>query len=160
MLDRTIKVKRVPVLSWDGTSWHFQPHLSVSTSGDAEYSGGLDSFDVSIQDERAGIFTTTGPWQSMEMDSDGILHFKYQHSETATEKTENGTISITISESASMNLTRVDDSHAYATMSAHSSITGSLSGTVDLSGSVTGTRTDETKGEIQLGNGRILLLKQ
>ena len=159
-LDRTITVKRIPILTWDGTSWHFEPHLNISTSGDTGYAGGLDSFDISIQDEYACVFSTNGPWQSMQRDSDGRLTFHYKHSESFSQKIGDETFTVHLDESASMNVSRIDEMHAYATLSGHGTISGDASGSVSVSGSVTGTRTDKTKaGDREMnGCGRILRL--
>lgn len=144
-VDRHITVKRVPILSWNGTSWHFEPHYTVSVNGDMEYSGGLDSFEISIQDEDAGVFTTNSAWESMRLNSDGSLSFSYKFHKTFTETYEGITYSVTIDESASLHMIRVDDSHAYATISAHCSASGDSSGTADVSGNATGNLIESTK---------------
>lgn len=144
-ITKYLYVKRIPIL-WDKTAWSFKPDLAVNASGDAFYSGGLDDITISINDAKAGSFSSNFGWDSMSIDQSGKLTFKYKGTSTKTwEDAKGKKHSATMNESATIEVSRIDENHAHALISGHATVTGDISGEVSVSGQCDGTRIGYTK---------------
>lgn len=155
-IHRYLCVKRVPII-WDKTAWSFEPNLSIQTSGDAFYGGGLDKITVSINDAKTGLFSSSFGWNSMSLDSKGKLTFKYKGTATRTWTDDEGKKhSATMNESATLELTRIDENRAHALVSGHGTCTGELSGSVSVSGQCDGTRIGFTKSEPDIIKSKVI----
>ena len=158
-INRYLYISRIPLV-WDKTAWSFEPKLNVKTSGDAGYGGGLDKITINISDVANGSFTSNFGWNSMSMDSTGKLTFQYKGTATRSWTDEEGKKhSATMNESATLHLTRIDETHAHAFVSGQGSCSGDLSGSVSVSGQCDGTRIGYTKSSDIIDNTNIIRIK-
>lgn len=104
-VERKLPVEQI-IETWDGTQWNCKGNLSISASSDFSYTGALDDFTISIQDAKSGKFSSSIPWNSMQLLDDGNLKFKFHYTYSHSEKIEGETFSVSVVEDGEMILKR------------------------------------------------------
>lgn len=104
-VERKLPVEQI-IQTWDGTQWNCKGNVSISASSDFSYTGALDDFTISIQDAKSGKFSSTFPWNSMQLLDDGSLKFKFHYTYSHSEKIDGETFSVSVVEDGEMVLKR------------------------------------------------------
>lgn len=127
---------------WDGTAWTVDPKLNINKTGkDAEsiqYGNGFNHIEFVIYNAATGSFRSNCPWDSMRISGKTLV---FTYNSTKSETAPDGSIA-TIVERGSMSVTWIDSQRASVSVSASSSVSGALQGSLTLSGSGTATRTN------------------